>query len=323
MKVASARSGLPKQTMKILSLLLSPALTLGVCNGPALAQQTPAALPVVPDPLKRSVTLPPQGASLDDDLIALGRAAKINLIADASQWAEGAPALGEPRTGLPSALLGRDGPTSLSWLAQGDTLLVWTRPDTLVLARRIAGGESIRRVALPPAPSAPALNFAVPAPGQPLDIKALIDAARAAQNSQEELWQTRWNEYLSELADGQARGPGWTRDIALSDLPPDLHAYALVRAQEYLLPSVQMAHWKAWMTEEFWQTARLSIRNIDTMTAGAKVTDPPQKKAISMLVLSNTLQVTPGQRGNTMMSIANLGEAPATVAQNAPVITQR
>ena len=316
--------------MKLPLITLTPFLVWGM-GGLALAQQ--AATPPAPSaPLKRSVTLPSPGTSLDDDLIALGRAAKINVIADASTWPADAPALSGARTGNPNRLLAANEPLALSWLGQGDTVLVWARPDILALGRRIAAGESIQRIAVPPIAIAPiAVTPNAPSPPKPLaagtprfsglDIQELIENARRAQNAEPQAWNARWNEYLSTLAPAQKREPGWTRDVALSDLPPDLHDFVLAHAQEFLLPTDLMEHWKAWMTEDFWKTARLNIRDVDTMVAGKTATDPLQKRALSMLFIRNTLQVVPGQRGNTMMSIAVLGDAPATTAPNTPAPT--
>lgn len=316
--------------MKFSPILLAPFLAWGAYGGAALAQSV-AVAPAAPDPLKQSVALPATGTSLDDDLIALGRAAKINIIADASQWPTDAPALSGPRTGPPPTLLQANTERPLSWLAGDNALLVWTRPDILVLARRIAAGEDITRIAMPPVPATAVAAVAPVAKPDAkfgagvsrfngVDIQSLMQTARLAQQNEPSYWNARWNEYLSALPDGKTRAPGWTRDIALSDLPPDLHAFVLASAQDDLLPDDLMAHWRSWVTEDFWKTARLSIRDMDTTVAGQKMTDPPQKKKVSMLFIGNTLQVTPGQRGNTSMSIAVLGDAPATAT---PIVATR
>ena len=179
-----------------------------------------------------------ENQSASDALLALSKAAHLNIIADTTaqpdaplpvvngQWSASLPTLvwdfGRV-AGLSSARL-----DERSWV-------LWPRPDSEALARQITEGQSVKR-----------LPTTLPAPDQnPQDARQDALASYLATV----LYDAGW----------RADDPTTWRAVALSDLSPTMRNNVGARIQtSLLLPWVSQSR-NAWLQDEFWEGASLRI----------------------------------------------------------------
>jgi hypothetical protein len=105
---------------------------------------------VFDETMRQKVTIDAEATTSDDALLAMARAAKVNVIADATEFKNNAttpldfPAYKQSGA-LGSYLLEMSDARNLSWTRpDAKTFLVWKRPDIDALAKRIVAGEEMR-----------------------------------------------------------------------------------------------------------------------------------------------------------------------------------
>lgn len=288
--------------MKATISCLALCAALGVLASSAPAQPR---MPKAPRlrPMGPSVAFQASGADVDDYLLDLGRAADVNIFADATSLAPPkpmAPYLSGAQHGPMPMLLERLARAQNLTYSRRDakTLLLWDAPDIPALANRIIAGETITMLTV----EAPPASASTPNPG-PTGF-ALPRAAGLrpspflgmAQTDPE--MATLWKSYLRERFGWDGETPGFSRTIPVADLPPDLRARVLAKTQAYLLNPGLMAQWKAYLSDEFWQTARLQFRSMEQGGLPGV-----RKQTLQVLFISGVVNEGNGRRGHSMWSI--------------------
>lgn len=214
--------------------------------------------------MTREVTATLNGATMDDYMIELARAADVNVIADATEFPE--PSAVKAYPGTSGAIAGLQGPHRDKWGPSlinllGDfaaqkklsalrpnarTFLFWSEPDPLELVRLM----------LPDPNSAQNQPEAEELAQRPMS-GALRDYLKASHG-----WAGRAAERHAKV-DIQAR---------VADLPPPLRALVLAEVRRQLIP----AEGALPLQDEFWERARVKIRSMKI---------PPANEAVSYFVV--------------------------------------
>ena len=256
---------------------------LGVCSlsiSAVQAQPSSTAKPPVWTPPVEMVFRLEQ-AGIDDHLMEASRLLGVNLFADSTRFPNPSkPLSGEwklPNRSLMAAVaIQRD--LSLQ-RATGDSFLLWSRPDYISVARRIAQGESLRLAALPDflLPKAPRVELPFPPPTKPDGAPDLekwtpeVNLAYARTQWQKEVDKVEANRAISEaLSKYLQEEQGWdghdlsfSKTLSLGDLPPVLREAVTAHAQTVLLSSVPMSlnGPASWFSKPSHDTARVGVRD--------------------------------------------------------------
>lgn len=178
-----------------------------------------------------------QQVTLDDYLLQLGRQGDVNVIADATNLPDPSPIISEARQKpLGSLMLEFTDAQKLTYLRQDASIfLFWHEPDVIALAKRIIAGEEVMEPITPP-----------------LDAKALSDRAMRQLITA----------YLTRTYGFKLQKPGFVQKIKFADLPPDLRTQLIIKLREIHLNDYlpEIATEKAWLTDDFWDQARLQTR---------------------------------------------------------------
>ncbi len=183
--------------------------------------------------LRETVTFELRESTTDDELIAVARAADVNLIADATSFpktAQVTPSRWPGSTKWAVSLLMEDiaAGRNLAWnLSGNNTLRVAARPDVASLRSKIAGGETVRLA------------------HRALDDKA-FGAALVAYLRDTQKWDATID---------------FVKDIPLSGLPQSLRREFVAMAQNQVLnnPIFGFAARKEELADAPWQAARFGI----------------------------------------------------------------
>lgn len=216
-------------------------------------------------PLPDAVELNLQNADADEQLIQLAHAAKINVMADATDWPAAAK---NAETNLSverqQPLIGwlRDISylNRLTWLrTENNNFVVWSEPDIVSLARRMAAATVAQRPQF--------VAAALP------ELRKTLDADLVTQlDADPQQWSAllaRTNLYGVVLYDSLldlAKKQGW--DGVNQDFKaqiPDAQIPLTLRAQVALQNRLQHTQPKlmtplAWLRDETWQQARLTVQ---------------------------------------------------------------
>ena len=219
-----------------LSFVLGALATSGM--RPATAQQ-------IDETLQQKVALDTTATDPSEALLAMARTAKVNVIADATQWKNidaTTPINWEayPQSGLlVSYLLEFSDARGLSWThPDAKTFLFWKQPALSTLVARIIAGEDVRL------------------PVAPIEAKA---------------WQELWLAYLSGLTTAK---PDKATNIAapngvlvprlvsvrVKDLPLRLRRPVISLIQNHLVASSFADYDKQVFSDEFWNHAAVGLR---------------------------------------------------------------
>lgn len=197
-------------------------------------------------PLKK-VDLHLNNATADDHIVQLARQADVNFIADATRFPEAPSRISQDsQEDWGNLLLEMAHQRSLTWQGHDEnTFLFWAdwqgdlrELAEMILARVEAGiGDKMR---------------------DPAERTRLSDPRERAK---------RWNkEMLPALTDYLKRAHGWDGlsqnfklRLKMAELPPDLRAKVIARAQEELPNANQAAAYRAYFGDEFWNKAILKV----------------------------------------------------------------
>lgn len=292
--------------MKTLAFRAVPWLIMGAVLGGVATAQTaatpPATAPTI-DAFNRMVA-PLTAASPSENLVALAKAAGINVLADVDDAGVPTPASAEQKPAEPAkeqtlfkALKELTNAQSWTWRRVApDTVLLWKQPDFVALAQEIRGAQS--------APTAP--NFAADAPGaaanlpaEPLNIEPLNVAL------------TRY--FATPAAHDDPNNPASWREVPLLELPPELRdrVIASVRDQG---SDLQFAASSAVLSDQWWQSAVLKIRELnvpkprstqthDKRTAAEVLADIQDKTNLQKYLFVSGAFNNAGHSANTMLSL--------------------
>ncbi len=293
--------------MKTLAFRAVPCLLTSALLGGVATAQTAAAPPKsapVADVFNKMVA-PPTAASPSENLLALAKAAGINVLADVDDAGAPTPApmvQGKERT-LFKALKQMTGAQSWTWRRVAPTtILLWKQPDFVALAQEIRGAQSA---------SAPANATIAP------DVAAIAEPLNVAL--------TRYFATPAALSD--PKNPASWREVPLLELPPDLRERIIASVRGAQRGDLQFAASSAVLSDEWWQTAVLKIRELNVppkrspqtpdkrtpaeMLADLKATTNLQK----YLFVSGTF-MREGRPANTMLSLGRWAPEKATPPQN-------
>ena len=268
----------------------------------AHAQEAPAR----PANLLNTKVAPLTAATPTETLLALAKAADINLLADvddAPTTATDDNASAKPGT-LFAALNSLSRSRSWSWQRVSDqTFLLWKQPDIVALARQIGADEAAANaLTVAGAPTA--------ATAAPIIEGAATEPINAAL--------TRY--FATPAARGDADNPASWRAIPLLELPPDLRARIIESARGEQRGGLQFAAAGAVVGDEFWKTAVLQVRELSVpaprppqsqkmtpaeIRAGARA---PAEKQKFLFVVGQFERG--GTNMTTMLSIGRWKEAP-------------
>ena len=219
-------------------------------------------------PLLSPVELELQNAGTDDQLIKLARAAKINVMADASDWAENAKKVDAPAATL---TVSKKQPL-LEWLRDmayanrltwqrnaGNTVILWSEPDIVPLTRRVVA------------------EAAAQWPQVEIEAKAALhdklDPALVARlDAEPEKWSLAMGQHalfnivLLDSLTTLAKERGWDGQnqnfrLKLGDdaIPAALRSQ-IILSQRILQAQPERIAARGWLDDQTWQKARLFVR---------------------------------------------------------------
>lgn len=274
---------------RALPCLLTGALLCGVATAQTAA--TPPTTAPVTDALNRMVA-PPTAASPTENLLALAKAAGINVLADVEDAGAPNPApadQGKERT-LFTALKAMTGAQSWTWRRiSGDTLLLWKQPDFVALAREIRDEES-----------APVTSTATIAP----DVAAVAEPLNVAL--------TRY--FATPAALNDPKNPADWREVPLLELPPELRERIIESVRGAQRGDLQFAASGAVLSDEWWKTAVLKIRELgvpaprssqtpDKRTPAEMLADLKAETHLQKYLFVSGTFTNAGRSANTMLSL--------------------
>lgn len=173
-------------------------------------------------------------------------------------------------------------------VAKPAAILMWSQPNILALGKRIAQGEDIQRVgktAFYPAKNGQATSTAVSvAPEREVvlaQVRTALDDVLAAR---------------PPLKNGDRQF------LPLADLPRATQEQVLQLVQSEVSEPLYAASWKAWMTDNFWQQARLRLQTRDVPAPGAVPGPNAPMKTLEFLAVVGAVPIA-GQNGFSMMSL--------------------
>lgn len=208
---------------------MKPLVLTGLLGGLIVATYAgPGHSQGVNDTLRKQVGLSPQGTATDDYLLALGKAADLNFMADATQFpATGAPLALKPQDSAQNIIAALANARKLTWQKQNEYFsLFWSEPDVMSLAQRIAAGEKIK----------------------------LVDQVLPSQQLDNLL-----TAFYTQLRGGDANLRGVTLNLKMADLPPAIRSKVVAKAQYAIMsPGIRKVD-AEWFTDDIWQTARLRL----------------------------------------------------------------
>lgn len=231
-------------------------------------------------------------ANTDDALVEFGRAAKMNFMADATQFSQQETPLANDTTHTVEEHLAElVAKQHLALLPQEQMFLLWNAPDLPQFARLLAQGDTIKLYALPPVetskPTLP-LNGATRPTAKALETKT--------PSFQEAVFQ-ELSDYLSATAGWDGQTPGSVAEVRISDLPPALHDKVAAAVQREILRPASVAVWNAWFDDRFWQNAQLRV----VQDSNGKLNGPK----ISVLTVGGSIRIGSGS-GGSMISLGAL-----------------
>jgi hypothetical protein len=238
----------------LMSLLLTPAAAQGQ---------------VIDDTLRQKATLRLGTATPDDHIIALARAAKVSVFADATQLSAAAKPLslgGEDA--LLNWLLQISHECRLSWQRQGEkTFLFWSEPDVPELAQVLLAAKENQPTA--------ARELVADAPTPPGQQGVQQGQAMANRSQMANRYQVALAlvEYLQNVHGWDGNVASLSLNLKLSSLPADLQAQVLALAHSQTLPS-SLSSDTAWLSSHVWEQARLGImrgQEAPVLTASATI----------------------------------------------------
>lgn len=220
--------------------VLCSALCLALCGGSARAGRALT----LDETLQQKVGLSTEPGAPDDLLLDVARKAKVNVVADATQWKDIDAAKpidweGYKQSGkLVSYLLELSDGRSLTWThPDASTFLFWKQPEMAPLITRFLAGEEMD---VPAAPMAP------------------------------KEWQEMWLKYLSDAAKthpptaAAARPQGDLGQplamLQVKDLPLPLRGQVTSIIQQHVVTSPALFYDKRTLSAPFWSTAAVGFR---------------------------------------------------------------
>lgn len=191
----------------------------------------------MPSALKgKTIRVQAQAATTGGYILTLARAADANIIVDASALPTTDPPLTSDNQGEFIKLLldfaQERHLTALTYDPQ--TMLMWHEPDVVALAREVIADETS------------------------IEAKTVRNASQQAFNSfaLDKLLTT----YFQATYGWNGRAPGFSKDIKLADLPPAVQSQVMAAVESEILDARGLTHWRLWLTDEFWQRARLWVQ---------------------------------------------------------------
>ncbi len=280
---------------------LAGALLCGVAA--ACAQEATAR----PTNVLNTRVAPLEAATPTETLLALAKAADINLLADVddAQTPISSREAGDKARTLFAELNSLSRARNWSWQRVSDqTFLLWKQPDTVALARQIMADEAAANA--PTIAGAPNAVTAAPAVGEvtsePINVAL-----------------TRY--FATPAARNDADNPASWRAVPLLELPPALRERIIESARGAQRGGLQFAAAGAVVSDEFWKTAVLQVREMNVpaprppqtqkrtpaeIIAAAKA--PAEKRKFLFVVGQFERQDI---SATTMLSIGRWNEAPA------------
>jgi hypothetical protein len=169
-------------------------------------------------------------ATADDALVELARSTGVNLLADSSRF-PGHTVTAQRSGTLLNSLFALSHEYKLSWARRNqETVLVWSQPDIIALARAIAQAEAASAEATPK---------------KPLSERRAEDAELGRSLAR----------YLMQEKQWDGKDQTFTSSIAVSSLPEELRSAITARAYSgFLAPKLKRANW---LSEPVWQQSTL------------------------------------------------------------------
>ncbi len=221
-------------------------------------------------PLLAEVELKLQDAGTDDQLIELARAAKINVMADASDLPDAGP---QANAAASAAMTVTQKQPTLDWLRDmafanrltwqrngGNTIVLWPKADSVSLARRVVDEAVAQRPQLV-AEIKPALQAALD-PALLARLKAEPEKWSQVQD-RFVLYRIVVDDSLRTLLQKQHGWDGQNQDFRLQltndQIPTDLRSQLIVLRHLMQTQPDQVAP-RAWLSHEIWQKARFVVQ---------------------------------------------------------------
>ncbi|MBV9868657.1 MAG: hypothetical protein JO316_25150 [Abitibacteriaceae bacterium] len=228
----------------------------------------------------KDVHLQVQAATTDDYILALAQAADANIIADSSAFPTTDPLITSDEQEVFIKLLldfaQERHLTALTYDPQ--TMLLWHEPDVVALAKAAIDEDSLEARVVHNASQQTPDTFA-------------MDRALTT--------------YFQRTYGWNGRAPGFSKDIKLADLPPELRSPIIAATASQIFGSRSLGHWESWLTDEFWQQARLWV-------------SPPQERGDHLQLLMAGYE---GKDGGSSRSIAILNDAEGNGKGTTPNVT--
>lgn len=190
-------------------------------------------LEFIDESLRQKVQVDLNRASTDDHLLALARAAKVNVIADATDFDTEAPEADvqwnqyRKFPSLLSFLLDFSDQRGLTWSRHDvKTFLFWQPPSLESLKQRIVAGEDVRP------------------PGVAVDAGQL---------------HLSWQKYLQEAHGWDGQRPHFALKVRVADLPSPLREQTIAAIQKHKLDEQQVDVDKSRLQDEVWKTAAVVL----------------------------------------------------------------
>lgn len=234
--------------MKNILFRALPVLSGALLCAVAHAQDAPAR---PTNPLNGMVT-PLPVAPPAETLLALAKAADANVLADVDDVATPAvaPVSANREQTLFMALNSLTGTQEWSWRRNAEgTLLLWKSPDFVALARQISDA-----------------NVASAKAAGATDAAKATDATKApavAAPQAEPLGVALTRYFAMPAAHNDPNNPAAWRAVPLSELPPELRDRIIEGARAGQQQDLQFAASSAVLSDEFWKTAVLKLREFN------------------------------------------------------------
>ena len=259
--------------------LVGGALLCGV----AQAQQTPAAATATrPANVLNTLVTSPASATPGESLLALAKAANINVLADVSDAESPAPEKAtetKPRT-LYAALKELSAAQKWGWRRVSDqTFLLWKQSDTVALARQIMATEAVANAADVAKPVA-----ATPGDAEPLNVAL-----------------TRY--FATPAARNDPNNPADWREVPLAELPPALRERIIASVSGAGRGGLQFAASGAVLGDAFWQDAVLKIRELAEPAPRPRAGEPQTAPVLIKYVFVAGRFERDGKPATTMLSL--------------------
>lgn len=230
-------------------------------------------------PLLSPVELELQKARADDQLIKLAQAAKINVMADATDWPDDGKVAGRVGDGtltvskkqtLIEWLQDIGYANRLTWERNGNTVVLWPEPDIVPLTRRVVD-EAVTQLPQIEAEIKPALQGALDP-----EVVARLNAEPGAwlkaiqrHGLYDIVLSNSLLALLQEKHGWDGRNQGFQLQLKDAQIPADLRTQIILSRR--LAQARPQTDRYAWLRDETWQNVRLVVQQSQPTIINGKV----------------------------------------------------